>query len=157
LRRVTWFQTAGSLRRTQPDSQTRKPRTAHPAGATTLTPTPQAAFIVVSRPELFVVCLPMDQETLKRQLADVEKRVAQDVPLVVEQRTLVARLEREGRDTEAARARELLALLEESLRLDIDDRRRLRELREYEGGSSTSHPAMGALGPPEGGGGSQPC
>jgi hypothetical protein len=94
---------------------------------------------------------------LKRQLADVEKRVAQDVPLVVEQRTLVARLEREGRDTEAARARELLALLEESLRLDIDDRRRLRELREYEGGSSTSHPAMGALGPPEGGGGSQPC
>jgi hypothetical protein len=95
----------------------------------------------------------MDQETLKRHLEDVEERVAQDVPLVVEQRTLVARLEREGRDTEAARARELLALLEESLRLDIVDRRRLRELREYGGGSSTI-PAMRALGPPEGGGGS---
>jgi hypothetical protein len=87
----------------------------------------------------------MDQETLKRQLADVEKRVAQDVPLVVEQRTLVARLEREGRDTEAARARELLALLEESLRLDIVDRRRLRELRKYEGGSSR-HKGIGTPG-----------
>jgi hypothetical protein len=96
----------------------------------------------------------MDPEMLKRHLEDVEERVAQDVPLVVEQRTLVARLEREGRDTEeAARARELLALLEESLRLDIVDRRRLREPREYEGGSSTT-PAMKALGPREGSAGS---
>jgi hypothetical protein len=99
----------------------------------------------------------MDQETLKRHLEDVEERVAQNVPLVIEQRTLVAQLEREGRDTEAARARELLALLEECLRLHIADRNRLRELREYQIGSSTSQdapPAIGALRPPEGGGGS---
>src|SRR5260370_39233652 len=85
-------------------------------------------------------------------------RVAQNVPLVIEQRTLVARLERIGRDTEAARARELLALLEESLRLHIADRDRLRELREHQIGSSTSQDAppaaMWALRPPKGGGGS---
>ncbi len=106
------------------------------------------------------MCLPMHPETLKEHLEYAEERVAQGVPLVVEQRTLVARLEREGHDTEAARARELLALLEESLRLHIADRDRLRELREYEMGSSTSQeatPAMGALGPPEGGGGRKPC
>ena len=107
-----------------------------------------------------MVCLYMHAETLKRHLEDVEERVAQNVPLVIEQRTLVARLERIGRDTEAARARELLALLEESLRLHIADRHRLRELREYEIGSSTSQdatPVMGALGPPEGDGGRKPC
>ncbi len=115
---------------------------------------PQPALIVVSRPELFVVCLPMHPETLKRHLEDVEERVAQNVPLVIEQRTLVARVEREGRDTEAARARELLALLEESLRLHIADRDRLRELREYQIGSQDAPPAKWALQPPEGGGGS---
>jgi hypothetical protein len=88
-----------------------------------------------------VVCLYMHAETLKRHLEDVEERVAQNVPLVIEQRTLVARLERIGRDKEAARARELLALLEESLRLHIADRDRLRELREYQIGSSTSQDA----------------
>ena len=108
----------------------------------------------VSRPELFVVCLYMHAETLKRHLEDVEERVAQNVPLVIEQRTLVARLERVGRDTEAARARELLALLEESLRLHIADRDRLRELREYQIGSQDAPPAKWALQPPEGGGGS---
>ena len=103
-----------------------------------------------------MVCLPMHPETLKQHVEYIEERGAQGVPRVVEQRTLVARLEREGRDTEAARARELLALLEESLRLHIADRDRLRELREYEMGSSTSQdrtPAMGALAPPEVGGG----
>jgi hypothetical protein len=100
----------------------------------------------------------MDPETLKRDLEDVEERIAEGVRLVVGQRTLVARLEREGRDKEVARARELLALLEESLRLHIADRHRLRELREYEGGSTNQDgtPAMGALGPPEGVGGGQP-
>jgi hypothetical protein len=95
------------------------------------------------------MCLPMHPETLKEHLEYAEERVAQGVPLVVEQRTLVARLEREGHDTEAARARELLALLEESLRLHIADRDRLRELREYEMGSSTSQeatPATGGIG-----------
>ena len=90
-------------------------------------------------------------------MEDVEERVAQNVPLVIEQRTLVARLEHEGRDTEAARARELLELLRESLRLHLADWDRLRELREYQGGSSTSPnktASMGALRPPEDSGGS---
>jgi hypothetical protein len=73
---------------------------------------------------------PMDAERLRRQLGEADEHVAQGVRHVAEQWNLIMRLERQGRDTAAARA--LLALLEESRNLHMADRDRLlRTLKEY--------------------------
>jgi hypothetical protein len=77
----------------------------------------------------FVVCSRMDPERLKQYLQQTEQNIAQGNRHVAEQHALVARLEQQGHD--AASARALLALLEESLRLHMAERDRLlRELGE---------------------------
>jgi hypothetical protein len=79
---------------------------------------------------LFVVCSCMDREKLQQHLQEAERHVAQSTMHVVEQRKLVIRLERDGLDT--TDARRLLELFEESLRLYLVNRDRLRrELAEY--------------------------
>jgi hypothetical protein len=47
---------------------------------------------------------PMDAERLRRQLSEADEHVAQGVRHVAEQWNLIMRLERQGRDTAAARA-----------------------------------------------------
>jgi hypothetical protein len=66
----------------------------------------------------------MDREELRRQLGDAEAHVARADRQVVKQRWTVARLERDGKDTTAARA--VLTQFEETRKKYIAERDRLR-------------------------------
>ena len=58
-------------------------------------------------------------------LAQVERAVEFGVERVREQRNFIAQLERDGRESDAAFERAVLAILESSLRLSLDDQERL--------------------------------
>jgi hypothetical protein len=70
----------------------------------------------------------MDRDWLRQQLAHKEEHIALSRRHLLDQRALLARLERAGRRQEAATAKELLTLLEKALELDLWDRDRLKAL-----------------------------
>jgi hypothetical protein len=60
---------------------------------------------------------PVPHDMHRRHLAQADRHIASSLTLIERQRELIATLERNGRDSLAARARQLLALFEETLRL----------------------------------------
>jgi len=73
----------------------------------------------------------MDRPILEQHLSLAEKHVAQGEQLVARQRELAAKLGRNGHETAAASARDLLTQFEEIQELYVADRDRLkRELSE---------------------------
>ncbi|HWI25625.1 MAG TPA: hypothetical protein VN668_01565 [Stellaceae bacterium] len=68
----------------------------------------------------------MDRAKIEHNLALAETHVAKSERIVGEQRKLVAELERDGHSAELART--LLTSYEQTLRLHIADRERLRDL-----------------------------
>jgi len=73
-----------------------------------------------------VVCLvDMDRDFLERALAQADRHVAQGEAILARQRAMVEASERGGRDV--ARSKDFLSVLEESQRLLIADRERLRK------------------------------
>ena len=67
----------------------------------------------------------MDRDFLERALAQADRHVVQGEAILARQRGVVAASERGGRDV--ARFKEFLSVLEESQRLLIADRERLRK------------------------------
>jgi hypothetical protein len=68
---------------------------------------------------------------LQQHLEQTKQHITIGAKHLYDQRALIARLERDGRHDEARAAKELLAQLEETLRLHLVDRDRLqRALRE---------------------------
>ena len=67
----------------------------------------------------------MDRDFLERALAQAERHVAQGKVILTRQRATVAASERSGRDV--ARSKEFLSILEDSHRLHVADRDRLRK------------------------------
>jgi hypothetical protein len=76
----------------------------------------------------------MERSQLEAELAQSEAAVSAGMEHVRKQREISAKLERDGHEVAAAQARALLVTFEESLRLHVDDRDRLRrELRDWTG------------------------
>ena len=67
----------------------------------------------------------MDRDFLERALAQAERHVAQGEVILARQRATVAASERGGRDV--AGSKEFLSILEDSQRLHVADRDRLRK------------------------------
>jgi hypothetical protein len=73
----------------------------------------------------------MDRDMLKQHLEQTKHHITISAKHLYDQRALIARLERDGRHDEVTAAKELLAQLEDTLRLHLADRDRLqRALRE---------------------------
>jgi len=67
----------------------------------------------------------MDRDFLEKALVQAERHVAQGEVILARQRATVAAAERSGRDV--ARSKEFLSILEDSQRLHVADRDRLRK------------------------------
>jgi hypothetical protein len=73
----------------------------------------------------------MDRDMLQQHLEQTKHHITIGAKHLYDQRALIARLERDGRHDEVTAAKELLAQLEDTLRLHLADRDRLqRALRE---------------------------
>jgi hypothetical protein len=75
----------------------------------------------------------MDRNSLESALAHAERHIAQGEGIIARQRAAIVALEQAGRDV--TRSKEFLSLFEESQRLHIADRDRLR--RDWENASRT--------------------
>jgi hypothetical protein len=77
----------------------------------------------------------MERAEILQHLSQVENAVQFGTERVRQQRNLIAELERDGQEGDAAFERVLLATLENSLRLDLDDQKRtIRELADFDRG-----------------------
>jgi hypothetical protein len=82
----------------------------------------------------WVICA-MDQNTLRQYLAQAERHIARSMVHLARQRALFAELDRDGHDTEEARA--ILKTLTEALALHERDRERLLGLMSQRKGRAT--------------------
>lgn len=67
----------------------------------------------------------MRRAMLEQHLMETEQHITRGEQLIAQQRDIIRRLQRDGRDT--AKARELLAALEETQRAHVDARERIQQ------------------------------